>query len=225
MQKNFSIAIDGPAGAGKSTIAKALAKSLNAVYLDTGAMYRTFGLYMLRNNIPVTDAKVVTAHVNKMDISVGYIDGEQHMYLDGSDVTDAIRTPEAAMAASKVSAVPAVRTRLVALQRDIAQDHDVVMDGRDIGTQVLPEASLKIYLTASVEVRALRRHAELEQRGESITYEQVLTEMIDRDFTDMSREVSPLCPAKDALRVDNSNLTPQQALDQIRTMALEAIGG
>ena len=225
MQNNFSIAIDGPAGAGKSTVARMLAKSLDAMYLDTGAMYRTIGLYMLRNDIPVTDAREVAAHVNDVDISVGYENGAQRMYLGGEDVTGAIRTPEAAIAASKVSAVPAVRKRLVALQRKIAEGHNVVMDGRDIGTHVLPDATLKIYLTASAEVRAQRRLAELEARGESESYEKVLTEMIDRDYTDMNRETSPLRPAADARRVDNSDLSPDEAVALIRKMAMEAIGG
>ena len=225
MQNNFSIAIDGPAGAGKSTVARMLAKSLDAMYLDTGAMYRTIGLYMLRNDIPVTDAREVAAHVNDVDISVGYENGVQRMYLGGEDVTGAIRTPEAAIAASKVSAVPAVRKRLVALQRKIAEGHNVVMDGRDIGTHVLPDATLKIYLTASAEVRAQRRLAELEARGESESYEKVLTEMIDRDYTDMNRETSPLRPAADARRVDNSDLSPDEAVALIRKMAMEAIGG
>lgn len=223
MQKIFSIAIDGPAGAGKSTIAKALAKALNAMYLDTGAMYRAVGLYMLRNGISVNDAKAVASHMDAVDISVGYEDGVQRMYLAGEDVSDAIRTPECSMAASKVSAVPAVRQRLVALQRQIAQGHSVVMDGRDIGTYVLPHATLKIYLTASVEVRAQRRQAELAQRGDEQPYEKVLSEMIDRDFTDMNREASPLRPAEDAHRVDNSHLTLEQVIDEIRTMALEVI--
>ena len=225
MQKIFSIAIDGPAGAGKSTVAKSLARSLNAMYLDTGAMYRTIGLYMLRNGIPVSDAKAVAAHVEAVNITVGYADGIQRMYLDGEDVSEAIRSPEASMAASKVSAVAAVRQRLVALQREIARGHNVVMDGRDIGTHVLPDATLKIYLKASAEVRAQRRQAELSEKGISEPYEKVLAEMIDRDYTDMNREVSPLCPADDATRVDTSHLTLEETVNQIREMAIEAIGG
>lgn len=225
MQNVFSIAIDGPSGAGKSTIAKILARRLNAMYLDTGAMYRTIGLYMLRHEININDAAAVADNVGKVNISVGYEDGVQKMYLDGEDVSMAIRTPEASMVASKVSAVPEVRLRLVDLQRKIAEGQNVVMDGRDIGTHVLPNATLKIYLTASAEVRAQRRLLELEQRGEDVIYEKVLAEMIERDYTDTHREVSPLRPAEDARRVDCSDLTLDEVVALIEKMARKAIGG
>lgn len=225
MQKVFSIAIDGPAGAGKSSIAKILAKRLDAMYLDTGAMYRTIGLYMLRNEININDANAIAAHVNEVNISVGYENGTQRMYLDGQDVSEAIRTPDASMAASKVSSVPEVRVRLVDLQRKIAEGQNVVMDGRDIGTHVLPNATLKIYLTASAEVRAQRRQLELEAKGQHEPFEKVLSEMIERDYTDMNRKTSPLRPAEDAKRVDCSDLTLEEVVSLIEKMARNAIGG
>lgn len=225
MQKVFSIAIDGPAGAGKSSIAKILAKRLDAMYLDTGAMYRTIGLYMLRNEININDANSIAAHVNEVNISVSYENGTQRMYLDGQDVSEAIRTPDASMAASKVSAVPEVRVRLVDLQRKIAEGQNVVMDGRDIGTHVLPNATLKIYLTASAEVRAHRRQLELEAKGQHEPFEKVLAEMIERDYTDMNRKTSPLRPAEDAKRVDCSDLTLEEVVSLIEKMAHNAIGG
>ena len=224
MSKTFSIAIDGPAGAGKSTIAKALAKSLGAMYLDTGAMYRAFGLYMLRRGAANNPA-AVAACVDDVDITVKYADGVQRIFLGGEDVSEAIREPEVSMAASHVSAVPEVRRRMVALQREIARGHSVVMDGRDIGTHVLPDATLKIYLTASAEVRARRRCRELEQKGMPEPYEQVLQEMIRRDYQDTHRAASPLCPAEDARHVDTSDLTLEQSVALMREMALEAIGG
>lgn len=224
MNKVFSIAIDGPAGAGKSTVAKALAKSLDAMYLDTGAMYRTIGLYMLRKGY-ITDRKEIADHVNDMDVSVRYENGVQRMYLDGEDVSEAIRTPEASMAASRTSAVPEVRVRLVDLQRKIAEGQNVVMDGRDIGTHVLPNATIKFYLTASPEVRAERRLAELEAKGETDSYEKVLSDIIARDYADMNREASPLRPAEDAKWVDNSELNQDEVVSLMRKMAMEVIGG
>ena len=224
MNKTFSIAIDGPAGAGKSTIAKALAKELGAMYLDTGAMYRAFGLYMLRRGA-ASDAAAVAAAVDGVDITVEYVDGTQHIYLGGEDVSAAIREPEVSMAASAVSKVPEVRVRMVALQRRIAEGHNVVMDGRDIGTAVLPNATLKIFLTASAEVRAKRRCLELEEKGMAEPYEKVLQEMIERDYQDTHRAASPLRAAEDARPVDSSDLTLEQTVAAMRDMALEAIGG
>ena len=221
--KTFSIAIDGPAGAGKSTMAKALAAELNAMYLDTGAMYRAFGLYMLRKGT-ANDVRAVAASVDDVDITVEFVDGAQHILLSGEDVTAAIREPEVSMAASAVSAVPEVRERMVALQRKIAEGHDVVMDGRDIGTKVLPNATLKIYLTASAEERARRRCRELEQKGMPEPYEQVLREMIRRDYQDTHRAASPLRPADDAVPVDTSDLTLEQSIAELKRLAVEAIG-
>ena len=221
-RKPFSIAIDGPAGAGKSTVAKAVATELNAMYLDTGAMYRAFGLYMLRRGA-IKDKSAIIAAVDDVDITVEFIDGAQHIFLGGEDVSDAIREPEVSMAASEVSTVPEVRERMVALQRKIAEGHDVIMDGRDIGTKVLPNATLKIYLTASVEERARRRCLELEQKGMPEPYEKVLEEMKARDYQDTHRAASPLRPAADAVTVDTTNNTLEESVAEIRRLALEAI--
>ncbi|MBR1822381.1 MAG: (d)CMP kinase [Clostridia bacterium] len=220
--KPFSIAIDGPAGAGKSTMAKALAKSLDAMYLDTGAMYRAIGLYMLRRDA-VNNAAAIAKAVEDVDIAVRYIDGAQHLFLGDEDVSQAIREPEVSMAASTVSAVPEVRERMVALQRGIAEGQNVVMDGRDIGTKVLPNATLKIYLTASAEERARRRCRELEEKGMPESYEKVLQDMIRRDYQDTHRAASPLQPAEDSVHVDSSNMTIDETVALMRRLAIEAI--
>ena len=213
MQKFFSVAIDGPAGAGKSTVAKAVAKALNAAYLDTGAMYRTMGLYMAEHGHRRPEAIAEAARTP--DLRVEFRDGVQRMFLDGEDVTERIRTPEAAATASKVSAVGAVRERLVDLQREIARGQSVVMDGRDIGTVVLPDATVKIYLTASCEVRAKRRFNELTQAGKEIAYEQVLDDIVQRDYNDAHRAVSPMRQADDAVRVDTSEMTRDEVVAEI----------
>lgn len=213
MQKIFSVAIDGPAGAGKSTVAKAVAKALNAAYLDTGAMYRTMGLYMAEHGHRRPEAVAEAARTP--DLRVEFRDGVQRMFLDGEDVTERIRTPEAAATASKVSAVGAVRERLVDLQREIARGQSVVMDGRDIGTVVLPDATVKIYLTASCEVRAKRRFDELVQAGKEIAYEQVLDDIVQRDYNDAHRAVSPMRQADDAVRVDTSEMTRDEVVADI----------
>ena len=220
--KPFSIAIDGPAGAGKSSVAKAVAAELNAMYLDTGAMYRAFGLYMLRRGA-TNDRRAIVDAVDDVDITVEFIDGTQHIFLDGEDVTDAIREPEVSRAASDVSAVPEVRERMVALQRKIAEGHDVIMDGRDIGTKVLPNATLKIFMTASAEVRAHRRCLELEQKGKPEPYEKVLREMKERDYQDSHRAASPLCAAGDAVSVDTTEMSFDETVAEIRRLALDAI--
>ena len=217
-KKPFSIAIDGPAGAGKSTMAKALAKSLNAMYLDTGAMYRAFGLYMLRKNA-VNNAAEVARCVEDVEVNVRFIDGAQRLFLGEEDVTQAIREPEVSMAASTVSAVPEVRERMVALQRKIAEGQNVVMDGRDIGTKVLPNATLKIYLTASAEERARRRCRELEEKGAPQPYEQVLREIEERDWRDTHREASPLKAAADAVIVDTSDMSLDESVSALRALA------
>ena len=215
--KIFSIAIDGPSAAGKSTIAKALARELGAMYLDTGAMYRAIGLYMLRRSL-LADTAAVAAAVNDVEISVRYEDGVQHILLGNEDVSQVIREPEVSMAASAVSAIPEVRERMVALQRKIAEGHSVVMDGRDIGTKVLPGATLKIYLVASAEVRARRRCLELEEKGMPQPYEDVLREMIERDYQDTHRAASPLQRAEDAILLDSSELTLEETIAAIRAL-------
>ena len=220
--KPFSVAIDGPAGAGKSTIAKALAAELKAMYLDTGAMYRAFGLYMLRKG-GTSDTKAIIAALDEVNISVKFVDGVQRMYLGDEDVTDAIRTPEVSMAGSDVAAVPEVRERMVALQRKTAEGHSVIMEGRDIGTVVLPNATLKIYMTASVEERARRRWREMEQKGKPEPYEKVLEALKERDYKDTHRAASPLRAADDAIIVDNTNLGFEENVALIKRLALEAI--
>ena len=218
----YSIAIDGPAGAGKSTMAKALARKLGIMYLDTGAMYRAFGLYMLRRGA-TSDPAAVVAAIDGVDIEVRFVDGAQRIFLSGEDVSDAIREPEVSMAASNVSAVPEVRQRMVALQRKIAEGHSVVMDGRDIGTKVLPNATLKIYLVASAEVRAQRHFLELQEKGMPEPYEKVLQDIMDRDYQDTHRAASPLRPAEDAVRLDTSDLTIDEAVAAIERLVKQAI--
>ena len=195
------------------------------MYLDTGAMYRAIGLAMQRQGIDLNDAAAVAANVDSVDIAVRYEGGAQHIYLGGEDVSQAIREPEISIAASAVSKVPEVRARMVALQREIARGQNVVMDGRDIGTKVLPDATLKVYLTASAEVRAKRRCLELEEKGMAEPYEKVLQEMIERDYQDTHRAASPLRAAEDARPVDSSDLTLEQTVAVMRDMALEALGG
>ena len=223
MQKIFSIAIDGPAGAGKSTVARAAAEALGAMYLDTGAMYRTVGLYFLRANL-LEDKDEIARRVNGLNVAVKFKDGVQHMLLENEDVTEAIRTPEASMAASAVGAVPEVRAYLVRLQQETAKGISIVMDGRDIGTKVLPNATLKVYLTATAEVRALRRYAELREKGETPAFHSVLDDIVERDYNDMHRAASPLQRAEDAHLLDTSNMTLKQALDAVVQLAREAIG-
>ena len=220
--KPFSIAIDGPAGAGKSSVAKALAAELNAMYLDTGAMYRAFGLYMLRRGA-LSDRQAIIDALDDVDITVEFIDGAQHIFLGTEDVTAAIREPEVSIAASDVSAVPEVRVRMVALQRKIAEGHSVVMDGRDIGTKVLPNATLKIFLTASAEERARRRYRELEQKGMPEPYDKVLREMQERDYQDTHRAASPLRPADNAVILDTTNDSLEESVAKIKRLAMEAI--
>ena len=223
MQKIFSIAIDGPAGAGKSTVARAAAQALGAMYLDTGAMYRTVGLHFLRENL-LEDREEIARRVDSLNVQVKFMDGAQHMLLEDEDVTEAIRTPEASMAASAVGAVSEVRAYLVRLQQETARGISIVMDGRDIGTKVLPNATLKVYLTATAEVRALRRYAELRGKGETPAYHCVLDDLVERDYNDMHRAASPLQRAEDAQLLDTSNLTLKQSVDELVRLARAAIG-
>lgn len=221
----FSIAIDGPSGAGKSSVARAVAQQLGAMYLDTGAMYRALGLYMLQNGIPLDDPQKIIENFSRADISVGYVDGSQRIYLGGVDVSEAIRTAEASFAASAVSTVAEVRARMVALQREIARGHSVVMDGRDIATHVLPDATLKIFLTASPEVRARRRHLEWIAKGVDEPYEKVLADLKQRDKNDITRAASPLEKVPDAIEVDGSNMTLDEVVSTVLAHAQRAIGG
>ena len=221
--KNFVIALDGGSGTGKSTTAKIVAKTLGITYLDTGAMYRALGLYMLRRGA-VNDVSAIRASLDGVDIAVEFVDGAQHILLDGEDVTLAIREPEVSMAASAVSAVPEVRERMVALQRMIVEGHHVIMDGRDIGTKVLPNATLKVYMTAAAGERARRRCLELAQKGMPEPYEKVLRDIEDRDYQDIHRAASPLRPADDAVTVDTTGKTFEESVAEIKRLALEAIG-
>ena len=204
----FKVAIDGPSGAGKSTIAKRAAQTLGFVYIDTGAMYRVAALACLNENINIKEnSERAIEVVNNISIDIDYINGEQRIFLNGEDVSDKIRTPEVSMGASDVSAIGAVREKLVSLQRELAGTKNVIMDGRDIGTHVLPDADVKIFLTASSEVRAERRFKELIEKGAQVLYEDVLADIIKRDKQDETREVSPLRRAEDAVLADTSELT------------------
>ena len=210
------MAVDGPSGAGKSTLSKAVARELGIVYVDTGAIYRTIGYYIFREGIDPKDAGAVVAALPLIHVDMCYSeDGLQHMLLNGEDVTEQIRLPEISMYASAVSAIPPVRDYLLEMQRDMARRSSVIMDGRDIGTVVLPDAQVKIFLTADVEVRARRRTAELELRGTPKPFEQVLEEMKQRDWADSHRDAAPLQEAEDAIRVDTTDMDFQQSKEAI----------
>ncbi len=217
----INIAIDGPAGAGKSTIARTLAADLGYIYVDTGALYRAVGVNAMRRGADAKNAEQVTATLPSADVSLRFVDGEQRVYLGEEDVSLAIRTPEASMAASNVSAIPAVRDFLLDLQRSIAAGNNCIMDGRDIGTVILPNAQVKIFLTASVEVRAKRRYDELLGKGMQADYETVLDEMIRRDEQDMNRAIAPLRQAPDAVAVDTSEMDLEQVLNTIKRIVKE----
>ena len=204
---SYTIAIDGPAGAGKSTIAKKVAKELSFIYVDTGAMYRAMGLYFLRKGIAPEDAAAIEAACDEIQVSIRYENGEQQVLLNGENVSAEIRKEEVGNMASKTSVNGKVREKLVALQRELAKKENVVMDGRDIGTQVLPDATAKIYLTASSAERARRRYLELQQKGTPGVLEEIEADIIERDHRDMTREISPLCQAEDAVLVDASHMT------------------
>ncbi|MCD7748856.1 MAG: (d)CMP kinase [Oscillospiraceae bacterium] len=211
-----SVAIDGPAGAGKSTIAKAAAARFGFIYVDTGAIYRTVGLAAQRAGIDRAEAEAVTALLPELSIRMDYgPDGTQRMFLNGEDVSAAIRQPEISMYASAVSAVPAVRAFLLDMQRDMAKTSSVVMDGRDIGTVVLPDAGLKIFLTASAEARAKRRLAELLQKGEDCTLQQVMDDMLQRDAQDANRAAAPLRAAEDAVLADTTDFTLEESIEYV----------
>ena len=220
----MQIAIDGPSGAGKSSVAKAVAKKLGIVYVDTGALYRTVGYYARERGVKKDDADGVIACLPHIAIEVRYENGAQHVYLNGEDLGDRIREPEISMYASAVSAVPAVRTFLLDTQRDIARKNSVIMDGRDIGTVILPDADVKIFLTASNEARAWRRTKELNEKGVAANYDDVLREMNERDHNDSHREVAPAVAAPDAVLLDNSELTQEQTVDAVIGLIRRKVG-
>ena len=213
MGKN--IAIDGPAGAGKSTIARAAASKLGFIYVDTGALYRSIGLYCLNNNIETTDRTEVERILPDISVQLKYLDGVQRVILNDNDVSKEIRKPECSMAASNVSAIPVVREFLFELQRKMARENDVIMDGRDIGTVILPDAEVKIFLTASPEERANRRFKELIEKGNNPDYDELLKEINQRDYNDMHRETAPLKQADDAILFDTTTLGKDEVVDEL----------
>ncbi len=211
----FNVAIDGPAGAGKSTIARAAAKALGFIYVDTGALYRAVALNSVRNNI-LDNEKAIVDSLGSIEVTLGFDEsGVQRVYLNKEDVSDLIRTPQISMGASKVSAISQVREFLLELQRDIARSNNVIMDGRDIATVVLPNADCKIFLFASPECRAQRRYKELIEKGESVMYEDVLADVNQRDYNDTHRDIAPLKPTKDSIMADTSELTLEQSVELI----------
>ena len=211
----INIAIDGPAGAGKSTIAKAIAKRRGIMYLDTGSLYRAFALFAIRNNVEPKERLKIEELISQAKIELEYIDGEQHVILNGEDVTSQIRTAEVSTCASEVSALDCVRAFLLDLQRNIAKENDCVLDGRDIGTVVLPDAQKKIYLTAAPEARALRRYKERIANGDTVEYNDVLRDVLYRDQNDSTRANAPLKRAEDATVVDSTNLTLEETIDAV----------
>lgn len=222
--KKINIAIDGPAGAGKSTIARALAKDRNMVYVDTGAMYRAIGLYCSRKGIAGDDVATIEKELDSIQVSLAYENGEQVVYLNGENVNGAIRTAEAGVMASAVSVHAKVRAKMVELQKALAESTSVVMDGRDIGTVVLPNAEVKIYLTASSEVRAKRRYDELVAKGMECDLAQLQKEIEERDYRDMHREVSPLKKAEDAVELDTSYMTIAEVVEAMQRIITEKVG-
>ena len=211
-----NIAIDGPAGAGKSTIAKKLAKELGYIYVDTGAMYRAMAYHFLQNNIASDNESEIAKSCKHVDVTISYIDGEQQVLLNGQNISDKIRNEEVGNMASATSVYPVVRTKLVELQRQLASKENVIMDGRDIGTVVLPNANVKIYLTASSKVRAKRRFDELTAKGEDCNFDDIEKDIIDRDYRDMHRETSPLKQADDAILLDTSDMDIDQVVSRMK---------
>ena len=214
---SMNIAIDGPAGAGKSTIAKRVAKELGFIYVDTGAMYRAMALYILRHGVNEKEESAVAAVCDRIDVALRYVDGNQMVLLCGEDVSTEIRKEEVGNMASVTSVYPCVRQKLLSL----AAREDVIMDGRDIGTCVLPDAPLKIYLTASVETRAKRRYQELQEKGQTCDLTEIMKDIEDRDYRDMHREISPLAQAEDAILVDSSDMTIEEVVAKITDLAKE----
>lgn len=221
---SVAIALDGPAGAGKSSIAKRAAKALDFIYVDTGALYRTIGLAATRKGVEPKPSLEVEKLLSEITVDLTFNDkGEQIVLLDGEDISGLIRTPEASMMASKISAVPSVRAYLLDLQRNMAKSHNVIMDGRDIGTVVLPDAKVKIFLTASPEARAQRRYKELCEKGMDVKYEDILNDVITRDYNDTHRETAPLKPAEGCVTVDTTELDFEQSLEKIISVIKENI--
>ena len=214
-QHYIAVAIDGPAGAGKSTIARAVAAEMGFIYVDTGALYRAVGLYGLRKNADTTSADQMLPLLEEIKVELAYVEGEQRVLLNGEDVSQAIRVNEASMAASNVSAIPGVRSFLFDLQKNMAKTHNVVMDGRDIGTVVLPEAQVKIFLTATPEERATRRYNELLEKGQKVDFDQLLAEVKQRDYNDSHRATAPLKQAEDAVLVDTTGLDKEESIQKI----------
>ncbi len=212
----INIAVDGPAGAGKSSIAKAVAAEIGFIYVDTGALYRSIALYALENKL---EGDVLINSLDEINVSLEFIDGAQHVIINGSDVSELIRTPEVSMNASKVSAIPQVRDFLFSLQKKIAAENNIIMDGRDIGTVVLPNADLKVFLTASAEERANRRYKEMTDK--SVSYEQVLEDIKQRDYNDMNREIAPLKQADDAVLLDTTCMTINEVKAKLKSMIAE----
>lgn len=212
---SYNIAIDGPAGAGKSTIAKKVAEKLGFIYVDTGAMYRAIAIYFVDNNVDVEDSDAIVNACNNIDISIAYDGGAQQVFLNGTNVTPRLRDEVVGNMASTCAKFPAVREKLVKLQQKLADREDVVMDGRDIGSVVLPKADVKVYLTASSKERAKRRYLELTAKGLSCNIEKIEEEIIERDRQDMEREISPLIQAEDAVLIDSSNLTIEEVIEKI----------
>ena len=219
---SMNIAIDGPAGAGKSTIAKRLAKKLGFIYVDTGAMYRAMAYYFLQHDIDAKDESAIAAACPDVDVTITYENGEQQVLLNGENVNGVIRNEEVGNMASSTSVYPVVREKLVELQRQLAKSADVIMDGRDIGTCVLPDAQVKIYLTASSATRAKRRFDELTEKGVSCDLAEIEKDIIDRDYRDMHRETSPLCQAEDDVLVDSSDMNIDEVVDAIYQVYLKA---
>lgn len=221
--KNYSIAIDGPAGSGKSTVAKQIAKKLNLLYIDTGAMYRAVGLHCLKNGIDLKKEEKIASALKNMNMSIELLQGMQNIYLNGENVTEKIRTQEVGKAASDVAVILAVRQKLVQIQRDLAKGHNVIMDGRDIGTNVLPDASVKIYLNASIEERTKRRCNELKALGKQYDSERVKKEIIQRDENDKNRRYNPLTKAKDAFEIDSSCMNIEQVTEAVLNIVKQKV--
>ena len=219
----INVAIDGPAGAGKSTVSRAAAKALGYIYVDTGALYRAVGVNALRNGIDTKDKFAVASTLSSISVDLVFENGEQKVLLNGENVSDEIRTPPASMAASDVSAVPEVRAFLFDLQRDIAKRNNCLMDGRDIGTVVLPDAQVKIFLTASPEERATRRYKELIEKGSKVEYKEVLDDLIQRDYNDSHREIAPLKPAEDGVILDTTGMNLEESINAIIEIVKEKI--